>query len=194
MKKDASEQRNFLGFRAAYSNVAWRYYSKQVCENLQIKAIYEQKMAKIEDLVKKTLSNETIVDNREKNIDAVFQILRCGNLNGNPMGMTMGRNYRFFANIHVSMRSKFAKELRAWKELNEAASNLNGEIGPQMQAASGSAQAKDGELQTTLDKQSPSKAKEKKKVQRGNEKPKIKDILDRHDVYNRILPIGMAQP
>ena len=92
------------------------------------------------------------------------------------------------------MRSKFAKELRAWKELNEAASNLNGEIGPQMQAASGSAQAKDGELQTTLDKQSPSKAKEKKKVQRGNEKPKIKDILDRHDVYNRILTIGMDQP
>ena len=29
-------------------------------------------MAKIEDLVKKTLSNETIVENREKSIDAVF--------------------------------------------------------------------------------------------------------------------------
>ena len=44
--------------------------------------------------------------------------------------MTMGRNYRFFANIHVGMRTKFAKELRAWKELNEAASSLNGEIVP----------------------------------------------------------------
>ena len=29
-------------------------------------------MEKIEDLVKKTLSNETIVANREKNIDIVF--------------------------------------------------------------------------------------------------------------------------
>ena len=91
-------------------------------------------MEKIENLVKKTLSNDTIVANREKNIDAVFQILRCGNLNGNPMGMTMGRNYRFFTNIYVQMRSKLSKELKQWKELNESAQGLGGgEITPQPQ-------------------------------------------------------------
>ena len=97
---------------------------------MQIKALYEQRMDKIENLVKKTLSNDTIVANREKNIDAVFEILRCGNLTGNPLGMTMGRNYRFFTNIYVQMRSKLAKELRTWQELNEASQNLGGDITP----------------------------------------------------------------
>ena len=97
-------------------------------------------MEKIEILVKKTLSNDTLVANQQKSIDTIFEILRCGNLNANPLGMTMGRNFRFFTNIYVQMRSKMSKELRQWKELNDAAQNLGSEIVPVTSKEEGSAQ------------------------------------------------------
>ena len=77
------------------------------------------------------------------------------------MGMTMGRNYRYFANIHVGLRTKFAKELRAWKELNESAQNLNGEI---TTTSSGVPNAKEAELQSTPEQKTRSNQKEKSRT------------------------------
>lgn len=70
--------------------------------------------------MKKTLSNETIVSNQQKNIEQIFKILRQNNLVGNPFGFTMGRNYRFFSNLKVQMRRKLSRELEQWQARNEA--------------------------------------------------------------------------
>ena len=78
-------------------------------------------MQKAEDLVNKTLSNETIVANQQKNIDQIFKIFRARDLVGNPFGFTMGRNYRFFANLKVIWRRRLKTELEQWKARNEAA-------------------------------------------------------------------------
>ena len=40
---------------------------------------------------------------------------------GNPFGFTMGRNYRFFANMKFQQRKQLARELEQWKARNEAA-------------------------------------------------------------------------
>ena len=50
--------------------------------------------------------------------------MRSGDHNGNPLGSTMGRNYRFFNNLSVKKRVKLSKELQQWKALSEAAQNI----------------------------------------------------------------------
>lgn len=55
--------------QGASSDVVWRYYRKYALERMQLRQIYETKMQATEHLVKKTLSNETIVANQQKNID-----------------------------------------------------------------------------------------------------------------------------
>ncbi len=107
--------------QGASSDVVWRYYKKQATERVQLKKIYETKMHEAEYLVKHTLANETIVANQQVSIDKIFEILRSRDLVGNPFGFTMGRNYRFFANLKVQMRRKLSSELDVWKARNEAA-------------------------------------------------------------------------
>ena len=119
--KPMSFQKRFLGMQGASSDVVWRFYKKQATERVQLKKIYETKMHEAEQLVKHTLANETIVANQQVSIDKIFEILRSRDLVGNPFGFTMGRNYRFFANLKVQMRRKLSSELDVWKGRNEAA-------------------------------------------------------------------------
>ena len=74
-----------------------------------------------EKLIKHTLANETIVSNQQASMEQIYEILRSRDLVGNPFGFTMGRNYRFFANLKVQMRRKLSSELDQWKARNEAA-------------------------------------------------------------------------
>mmetsp|Transcript_20259 Transcript_20259/g.27394 ORF Transcript_20259/g.27394 Transcript_20259/m.27394 type:complete len:135 (-) Transcript_20259:219-623(-) len=78
-------------------------------------------MQATEQLVTKTLANETIVKNQQKSIDQIYEILRSRDLVGNPFGFTMGRNYRFFANMKFQQRKQLKKELEQWKARSEAA-------------------------------------------------------------------------
>jgi hypothetical protein len=68
-------------------------------------------MSKLDTLVNKTLSNETLLENRRENIDLIFTIFRSNELKGNPFGLTMARNYKFFLNLNVNLRGKMRKDL-----------------------------------------------------------------------------------
>lgn len=99
----------------------WRFYKKQANERLKLRQLYEVRMQVSEQLVKKTLSNETILGNQQKNIDQIYEILRSRDLVGNPFGFTMQRNYRFFANLKFQLRRRLSAELTQWMARNEAA-------------------------------------------------------------------------
>ena len=61
--RNSRKTSKFLGMQGACSDVIWRYYRKQALERIKLRQIYETKMSVTEQLVKKTLSNETIVAN-----------------------------------------------------------------------------------------------------------------------------------
>ena len=45
------------------SDVVWRFYKREVQERIKLRQIYETRMQATENLVTKTLSNETMVAN-----------------------------------------------------------------------------------------------------------------------------------
>jgi len=94
-----SVQKRFLGMQALCSDIIWRFYKRQAEERIKLRKLYEARMQVTEELVTKTLANETIVANQQKSIDQIYEILRSRDLVGNPFGFTMGRNYRFFSNL-----------------------------------------------------------------------------------------------
>jgi hypothetical protein len=49
-----------LGFRTAQSDVAWRYYKKQEMEKIQLRQIYEKRMAAVQILVEKLYAENGI--------------------------------------------------------------------------------------------------------------------------------------
>ena len=58
------QQKRFLGMQALCSDVVWRFYKRQAEERIKLRQLYEARMQVTEQLVTKTLANETIVANQ----------------------------------------------------------------------------------------------------------------------------------
>ena len=93
-------------------------------EKLKLKDIYDKRMKKNEHLVATSLTNENMTKVQQKSIDEIFQVLRSGDHNGNPLGSTMGRNYNYFYKLRVKKRIRIQKELSRRRAISEA-QNLN---------------------------------------------------------------------